>query len=60
MDLPSIEPDPTGFVSDGGELGLHQQLTRDLQKTAKGGEMTRNYLSQRGRDTSTLRLRKIA
>ena len=61
MDSPSIAPDPPGFGSGGGgEAGLHHQLNRDLHKTAQGGELTRNYMSQRGRDPSILRLRKIA
>ena len=57
MDLPSIAPDPTVYGSEGE---LYHQLPRDLHKSAKGADLTRNYMSQRGRDPSTLRLRKIA
>ena len=60
MDLPSIAPDPTVYGSGGGEVGLYHHLPRDLHKSAKGGELTRNSRSERGRDASTVRLRKIA
>ena len=60
MDLPSIAPDPTVYGISGGEAGLYHPFPRDLHKSAKGGKLTRNYMSQRGRDPSTLRLRKIA